>query len=356
MSTGRYIGVGVLVLLGFWVEKGLGEGWEWSSRLDLSYVRDSNVFESISEPMSDHTGRFLFQLSGGGRPIKPVVLSFRYSGGLQGYGRYSMENRMVNDVKSSCEIPFWSRASLGVEFQGRDKTFFQIDRGYRFWQGSSFVRWTFPSGLRAELFYAFSLLDYVEGVNFDYDYRGGGVLLEMALMPRVTWEFQFVLGESRYERTAFGYEKTDDYTYQWIDRGRVQEDDLQEVSTTLEVYQWALVQFGYSYQWNLSNSYGYSYNQPQLNVLVAKTLPWGLAVRFYWVLQMKDYTDSLTPLLQIRPDTENEENSFTLVDLSKDLMQNLSLRFRLGWYKNESPFRDRYYKKNLISMGFTQRF
>jgi hypothetical protein len=263
---------------------------------------------------------------------------------------------MINDVKGSCEIPIQTGLSSGVTFQGRNKTFFNAEGGYSFYQASPFFRWSLPYGLRGSLFYTISFLNYSRGLNYDYRYRGGGIRLGLALWSRLTWDLRWTLGSLRYDRYAFAYEKIDPQTYQWFDLGMTQKDDLQEISTTLEIYKWALIRIEFSYLKNSSNSYGYSYTGPKINVLAAKSLPWSLTLRFYWTLLLKNYTDSLQPLLQLRPDTENEENNFTLIDISKDLKQNLSLRFRMGWYQNESPFRDLYYEKNLISLGLTQRF
>lgn len=356
MSLNRYIRVAVLVILGLWVEDGLGQEWNWASRVDLSVVRDNNVFESLSDHSADYAGRILVEFSSTGRPLKDMMLSIHYTGGLEAYWWHTIENRMVNDATTVCEIPLNKRFSIGANFHGRSKTFFHAQRGYRFFQGSPFIRWTSSFGLTGTIFYSQTSLDYAEGSQFDYQYRNGGILLEFAFWPGVQWDLQLTLGALHYDRSAFDYEEMTFQTYQWFEKGIQQKDHLKEVSTTLEVYKWALIRIGFSYQKNTSNSYGYSYRCPKIKILAAKSFPWGLTLSLYWTLLLKQYTDSLQPILQLRPDTENEENSFILADLSKDLRNNLSLRFRLGRYKNESPFRDLYYEKNIISVGITQRF
>ena len=129
-----------------------------------------------------------------------------------------------------------------------------------------------------------------------------------------------------------------------------------EFATGLEIYQWIFAGIQLSYQKIQSNNYGYAYTCPRLRCILAKSFKWDLTVRFYWSLYLKDYSDDLKPILQVFPDSENEENSFTVVDLSKDLRNQLSVHVRLGWYQNESPFRDLYYQKQLLSMGLTKRF
>lgn len=352
----RPVRIAVLVYLGFWTSQGLSQEWRWESRLDLSWVLDGNVFESVSDPQAAHSGRFFFEFSARGRPLKKLALSINYKGGLEGYRQYSVENRMVNDVTGLCEISLPKRFSAGTNFQGRNKAFFEVQRGYRFYHASPFVRWSFAYGAATTIFCAYSSLDYTGGTHYDYAYRSGGVLLEFALWPGVRWDLQASLATIQFDRSAFDFEEINRQTYEWIDMRMRQQDELAEITTSLEIVKWAFLHFRFTYQKNTSNSYGYSYSCPKISILAAKNFFWGLTLRFYWTLLMKQYTDSLQPILQLRPDTEHEENSFTLVDLSKDLNKNLSVRLRFGRYRNESPFRDLYYEKNIVSVGFTQRF
>lgn len=347
--------MGVFLFLVFLGEEGVSQNWRWQSRLDISWVRDSNVFESLTETLADHTGRLLIELSGRGQTLRPLTVWLRYKGGLEGYGQYSIENRMVNDGMATCEIPIQHSISSGVTVQCKAKTFFQTSRGYLLPQVSSFLRWSLPHGLRGTLVYSFSFLDYTQGTYFDTKHQSISLILTVAPIPEVTFDLQGTTGKLKYERHAFEYVWADT-AYQWFDLGRRQKDHFHEISAQIEIYKWALCRIRCSYQKNVSNSYGYSHSCPELRMIIAKSLPWDLTLRFFWTLQWKQYVDSFQPLLQIRPDSENEESSFTIIDISKDFFKNSSLRFRLGWYRNESPFRDRYYEKNLLSLGFTQRF
>jgi len=335
--------------------RSVGQSWKWQSRLDFSWVHDDNVFESLTGTNSDHSGRVLADFYGRGSLFKPVLLSLRYQCGLEGYSQYRVENRVINDGEVIFEVPIHRFFSFGTTLQGKAKTFFQTTRGYGFYQLSPFIKWISPKGLRGSLFYSYSLLDYRQGFYFDVRNQSGGFFIEYQVMPEITLDFRWTIGAFQYERHSFTYILLDT-SYQWMDLGVQQNDQYQVISTQLEIYKWALMRIGFSCRWNDSNSYGYGYACPEIRIIMAKSFPWDLTLRFYWSHRWKKYTDTLEPLLQIRPDTENEESSFTVLDISKDIMAKSSFRIRLGWYRNESPFRDRYYTKNLFSIGFTQRF
>jgi hypothetical protein len=123
-----------------------------------------------------------------------------------------------------------------------------------------------------------------------------------------------------------------------------------------EWYGWALLRIGISYRRNVSNSYGYAYEVPTIHVLGARALPWKLTVRIFVSLQWKTYTDPLQPFLQIRPDTEIEENNTMVLDLSRDFGRGWEIVLRSAWYQNESPFRNLFYKKRVIGIGLSKRF
>lgn len=355
LAMSRYIGISVLIFFVFTQDEIRGQEWRWQSRLDFAWIHDDNVFESLTGTFHDHTGRILGDISGRGEFLKNMTVSLRYQGGLEGYTQYHAENRMVNDAKAIVEIPLGRSLSFGVSLGGRAKTFLQTIRGYRFLQTSPFVHWTLPYDLRGSFFYSYSFLDYREGYYFDTRYQNGGVSVEYTPLPEVSLGIRWTMGVFRFDRHNYSFILVDS-TYEWIDLGEQQKDHFHEISTQLEIYKWALVRLGFSYQKNESNGYGYGYSCPEIRLIVAKNLPWNLTLRFFWTFRWKRYSDTLQPLLQVRPDSESEESSFTVVDISKDLMKNCSIRIRGGWYRNESPFRGRYYKKNLLLIGFTQRF
>lgn len=351
----KHVGLCLLIFTGM-LSEGRCENWRWSSRLDGSIVHDNNVLESISNPFADFTGRFLTDVTSHGRVFQSLNVFMQYRGGLETYKSYSEENRMVNDIQGNLTFPIHPEFSAGLNFQARNKLFFSAHRGYWYVQSSPFIRWKFPYNVRVSLFHVLSFLDYADGVIYDYLHQGAGVRIECAVTRSFNWNISWTFGNLRFDREAQDYEPIDLFNFQWTNLDKKQKDHHQELSTSIELYYWILLRIQYAYERNMSNSYGFTYNRPKFNILAAKNLKWGFTLRFYWNMLLKKYSDSLQPILQIRPDTENEENSFLLVDLSKDITKNMSVRFRMGWYRNESPFRDLYYEKTLISGGLSHRF
>jgi len=351
----RYFKIGIAVFFGFFAGRGLGQEWRWESKFDFLLIYDNNVFESLTGSLTDYAGRVLIGISGKGTLGRTLSTSTQYQGGVETYSRYGEENRMIHDGKVALELPIQRTLSIGATVHGKTKTFFLAQRGYVFSQGSPFIRWVLPYGLHCTFYYSFSFLDYTGGTFFDTKHQQCGISLEHAFLPEISAYLQWSISRYLYERNAFEYAKRDSI-YQWEDLGKRQSDYFQEISSCVEIYQGALIRILFSYQKNVSNSYGYSYSCPEMQIMIAKSFFWDMTVRLFWNHRWKKYRDSLYPLLQLRPDSENEESSFTLIDISKDFMKKCSITLRLGRHENESPFRDRYYKKSLVSLGFSQRF
>jgi hypothetical protein len=93
-----------------------------------------------------------------------------------------------------------------------------------------------------------------------------------------------------------------------------------------------------------------------VQVLAVKGIGFRWTAGFYWSWQNRRYTDPLDPFLPIRPESENEENNCFLIDISRAVGRRTSLKVQAGMYRNESPFRDLYYRKILYSVGMTHAF
>ena len=328
----------------------------WKERLDVSLLYDSNVLEAVSNAHGDAAGSLAAYLAGSCRPSGATTLSLEYDGGLQIYGRHGGEDCMVHDLQIRCDRRVVPRLAAGIACQGRSKLLFRSDRGYALYRARPFLVWDLSARLRSRFFCSFSRLDDVRETRFDYRQGSIGLCVERDLAARLTGKLQYSLGRLMYDRTALDYRLFGSGAYQWVSLGEEQEDSRQEVTASLEFYRKVLMSCDLSYTSNRSNGYGYGYDQFGCQFLVARTLPRDLTMRLYWAFLLKQYTDNLRPLLQFRPDTENEENSYALIDLSKDLKERISLRIRLGYYRNESPFRDLYYEKSVCSAGVTGRF
>lgn len=336
--------------------KALAGDCRWQERLDFSLIHDSNVFETVADTKNDLAGRLHASFAGSCRPADGLFIALDYNGGLELYSQYSDESRLVNSLQARLDGKLGSRFTAGMTCHGREKLFFRSTRGFSVYRALPHLTLVASGRFRATLYGTFSWLDHDQGRYFDFQQIGVGLTLEQTFSEQLLGKLQFSLGESEFNRAAVAYEPLLPQEFPWLTLAEQQSDNRREIMAALEFYGWALLQCDVSYVTNRSNAYGYAYNLWKTRILLGKTLPWDLTLRLYWTALYKEYTEDLEPLLQVRPDTENEENSHTLVDLSRDLGAAYSLRIRLGWYRNESPFRDLYYEKTVISSGLTRRF
>jgi len=350
----QYIIILIFILL--YCNSSYAQQWRMKTNLTLSSGYDNNVFESLDSSQTDCFSRLMIDSGVKTKLFKTVTLNLNYQGGAELYKRYSIENRTINHFGVLVNLPVYRGLSAGVRIKQRVKTFFKGENGYNHFHGMAFLQWSLRYGLRTIIFYSQSKLDYVHGNNYDYHCKNGGLRFEMAISPKIHLEIQYSSGSYGYDRQALDYEKLDSLVFIWYGLGTAQRDRLQEISATLDVYWWALFRCGFSYLENRSNSYGYSYKTPIIRIVTAKSLAGGFLLRILWNFQIKKYSDSLQPILTLRPDTENEENNVILFDLVKDISKKISLQLRIGLYKNESPYRDLYYQKSRIALGMTYRF
>jgi hypothetical protein len=328
----------------------------WSAKCSVGMLQDSNVFESYDRPVRDGLGRVWLDAGGRARPLKPLLLFVNYSGGIDFYASHSDEDRTVHTLIGSAEMPVWGKTVFGLDLQGKAKSFLRTDRGYATGRLSPFLRWNLFDRALLKASWAVSGFDYSPGEAFDHSSRSLGITLESSPFPRVRWCLGFASHELGFKRQAVKWVFPQYPISPWIPLGFTQKDKITEYSALVEVYFWAYWLFRYSYERNRSNGYGYSYRDPEFELVFAKMLPWRLNVKLFWTQRAKTYSDPLTPFLQVRPDAEDETTSETLLDVSRALNEKLTARVRVARYRNESPFRNLYYRKDIASLGFCYEF
>jgi hypothetical protein len=327
-----------------------------SAWADVSLVHDGNVFETEGDAKSDASARLMFQCAWKRRSEKGAGLRLSLQGAVEAYGRYSKENRSLGQAVTGFSLPLNAAVSAGCDSDVRFKTFFETSRGYAFYKISPFLLWRMGRGFNGTAFFAVSRLDFIGGRLYDYSAHAGGIRVDWAAASAVVLSLQHFFGEVLYSREAYGLSNRLKNSEQWDALGLSQKDSNGETSVQFEWSQWLLLRGGIGYEVNRSNSYGYAFNRPKVNVLAVKSLAAGWTLGLFWTSQIKRYSDSLRPILQISPESENEENNCVLIDATKNLGQTASVKFQAGLYRNESPFRNLYYQKILYSVGLTRRF
>jgi hypothetical protein len=328
----------------------------WSAKASVGLLRDTNVFESYDRQVEDGLGRLWFDAAAAVRPVNPLRLWMEYSGGIDVYAGQAVEDRVVHTLTGSAELPLRGKTAFGVDLQGKAKSFMRVDRNYATARVSPYLRVNLFDRALFKASWTVSKFAFSPGNAFDYSARSADAAVESSPLPRVKWSLGFALHELRFKRQAVKWVFPDYGISPWIPLGFSQKDKVAEFSASVEVYYWAYWLIRCSYERNRSNNYGYSYRDPEFELVFAKMLPWRLNVKLFLTQRAKTYSDPLTPFLRIRPDAEDENTSQTLLDVSRPMNKRLTARFRLARYRNESPFRNLYYRKDIASLGFCYEF
>lgn len=324
--------------------------FDWQARLDLSFIHDSNVLESIYDQQSGNSARILVNMECTKHFTNHDQFHMVYRGGLEGYQALSPENRIIQHLSLIYAYKLTRHATIGLEPQVRWRTFFQSDRGYQWQKIDAFAQINLPWGFGIKVYTSLSKMD-ASGQHFDYNSRSDG----FKIMWRKSNKLLLYTGYSSelMNNKEFAYSYMTNYPFLYPEDNK-QKNLLQETMFGIEWMGWVLCRLELCYQTQFSNSYGYDFKKPEAELILVKSLPSHLSFRAYGRYQLKDYLDDLTSLIQIHPDTETEQSRYLLCDLIKDLNKNQSMRLRVGWYQNESPFRNLYYKKTVISIGMSQ--
>jgi hypothetical protein len=334
----------------------MGRPFDWQCRTDFSLVNDSNVLESLDQPRSGQSVRLLLDLQVNPRFSQKQSLSLEYLGGIEGFQQFGNENRAIQHGTLLYHYLPLKSIAVGTLIQTRWRSFFQVTRGYHWTSGELFLRLYLPYGFRLKFHTSLSQINHARAAEFNYRSRDDGVMVSWSGSPRFQFFTRYYTELRKFDSAAYTLESSDIQDVVFLPKNENHEDLQWKFAAGLEWLSWLLIRLEVSFERQASNSYGYDFERPGFELMVVKTLPWHLALRGYMHYQNTDYLDDLTALVQIHPDTETEESRYLLLDLIRDLNQKTSIRFRAGWYQNESPFRDLYYEKYLFSIGISQSF
>ena len=342
----------IILLLLLFHQIGSSQTWHWKSRFEGALVYDSNVFENFQNPVDDRLGRFFWELTGKNR-YQRVNTFMQFKGGLDGYSKHTIENRMVNELKGNHAFPITKRLAGSISYRLRARTFFKSSRDYLYISGSPAIQYQISRYFKT-LFALSTMSFYFKGnPNYNYNFLSARFALS-GTIHSLLLRFHIRTGTISYNRNAIDYVNLENGY--WADKGMIQKDNIIEGGIGFETYSWALVQTYFTWRQDRSNSYGSSYDLYQIHLILAKPLPWKMTCKLIGHLYLKSYNNSFDDIIQILPDTELEENTYLIFDIAKDVSDKHEIYVRTAWYKNESPFRNRYYEKFLFSAGCSFRF
>jgi len=322
--------------------------WRTHHRLQIGYEHDSNVLEAIHHEQGADNLRLLLDFKAQRRG-----LSLAYQGGYQLYPGYAAENKLANEFSAGLQHRLAGNVDIGVQVWARLKIFLNSDQDLArgFWQ--PFIQWTLNRHASLRTGFRQDGLDYARSDYFDY--TGPGFFLQWRQRLAGHWTVMptVAISQNRFQRTA---QQLLGNTPGLIMEAVRQQDDVTSAGLYSE-WLWRSLLLSVHYQWqqNHSNSYGYNYDRHGLTLMFTEQIG-TFFVRGYMTWQKKNYRDALLPFLPIELDTEQEENNFYVIDLSRDLVPDVTAVVRWAWYKNESPWANLYYKKTLLQTFLEWRF
>ncbi len=322
----------------------------WQTAFHCAFLFSDNVFESVDETRADGGTRLMWILR---PPVlqhkKKLWLSAQYQGGFEGYGNYAAENRWIHQVTGHSGWQFAKRFRLMWQGHLRQRNFLSSNHQFTRIQQNTGLIFNPGAGISAGIKTKNLQLKVKDNPVFDHQGNGAHFFIKWQINRNAAVKPFAEYLNLTYSRDA--YAQVDTLNFQ--PTARAQEDQLSRIGFQLEFYVDVFIRLGMLYEINRSNSFGFDYHKPQLHFLAARSLTRGWTFSLFLKFSWKKYKDPFAPFWPVSPDTEIEENNMIWTTLSKDISPHVLWKTQWGWYRNESPFRDRYYSKHFILTGFS---
>ncbi len=327
--------------------------WRTKTRLQTSYEFDDNIRENPNDSLGlikDSSVRFIFHSKATRRAAKSR-LAFEYQGGLQTYFQNSLENKLINEIKASTLVRL-GRLQLGARGNGRLKIYLSDVLDYASGNLEVFVRPPAFTNLQAEIGVKTDGITYQNHSIFDFSAVQVSVALSRKLTPGLSLRLALTRGTRSYNRLAQVFNSEIDNLRETRVR---QKDESWQLRSMASYSRGFVINLTYMFQHLDSNSFGYTFNRHQVSVVFGVPLSRKTWLRGFGAVQIKNYAEDSQPILTTDLDTERDESNFLIIDLSRDLTDNLTAIARFATYRNESVTRDLFYRKSLLTLGFDFR-
>ncbi len=327
--------------------------WRTKNRLQTSVEFDDNIRESPPDSafqISAASVKFLAhaRASRAGRKTRIVL---NYQAGLQGYPDHSLENKLINEAAASSTFRL-GRFQLGLQAEGRLKIYLNDVLDYSTGALQATLGLPVIAGLRPLIGIRRAGIDYQNFPSFDYDDTTLDLTFAGKLRGNSTWNIAFSRSRVNYARSLITVRPDGSLFFS----EEAQSDLTLGFKASLGYVKKFLINLSYTFRDNDSNGLGFTYTRHQITAVFGMPLSRSIWLRAFAAGQFKMYRDEGPPIFPLDIDTERDESSFFILDLSKDLSANLTLVTRLAYYNNESVIRNRFYQKTLLSTGFDFRF
>jgi len=217
--------------------------------------------------------------------------------------------------------------------------------------GNAVARVNLPFRTSVDLGGETGQLDYAATDRFDFTFRGVESSFRRQLGASGVLEATINRRTLRYEREAWAYRENQTLA----PTGAAQRDVLTTARASITRGRKVVLQLAVEAQSNRSNSFGYDFKRARASGLLGFRPSRGWMLRAAAVWQKKRYRDDLSRFNLRDLDTEREQSNFVVLDLSRDLLREISLVARLAFYDNESTVPGVFYRKRLYFTGLEVR-
>jgi len=316
---------------------------------------DTNVLRDTTGRSADNTYQVFFHRRSSFNTAFKIYGAYSLSGGMSLYTRFSSENRASFNSAVNLRLPV-TRISV-INFDGTAKFKYYFNGiNYQLFNSHQGIILTPKPGFVLQFYADLIKFNMPDDPDFSYTCAGAGGSFTYKFSGSLSLSVRSFAAKRVFLRDAFDYTKNPDTSDNWIRKSFRQNDNIYSVSLNLQAFSVVFIDADISFDTNLSNSFGYSYRRPKFSFTIARAITENITLTIKGAVQKKAYKEKVAPILMVRPKTEFEENSFIIGDLARDFGDKNSIKIRFAFYKNESPFRERFYKKSVITVGYSHRF
>jgi len=326
--------------------------WDIKNRLQCGMEYDSNIRESRTASQAEPSLRMLFQTRGE-RKSAQFHIGFDYSAGYQAYAPQAKEDKLINEGNLRLERKIAKRLIIGVDSWGRLKLFLYNAIDYFMITSRLYSRIDLPHDAEFHFYIRPQLLDYRRSSYFDFNGYEYGLTVNKNLSRQFSVEFGLVFNKLTFDRQAIDRPLAENFILVLEEN---QLDKIQRYFIKLQYVRRIYASIGYFAEQDVSNSYGFSFQNQWIMLSLSKKLSPEILLRLYAMMQKKKYRETYGSFIPLELDSEREDSNFIICDLSRTLLENLSMFLRLALFHNESPYRSQYYQKHVVTLGLDYRF
>ncbi|MFQ6617309.1 MAG: hypothetical protein ACE5QV_01365 [Fidelibacterota bacterium] len=317
-------------------------------RFSTGIKYDSNVFETSQNPALDQAIRISGNLTFR-KYWKRVLVKIDFQSGGEKYFENIIEDRVINELDLILEYRIISKISGGIEARGWLKNY--LNRKFDYHTDIFKIYYRFPLWIKTglKLTFAYFTLNYLNPSSFDIREPFAEILFNIPVTKYLNTGIKYISGRSNYPLQN---------SLVLSDGGLVlktdnikRRDNFKKGIFYLTYTRKIFMNMEFNYRNLSSNSYGQTFRELAGLMLMTRKLGNKYYIKLFISSQIKKYSESYPDTIIIEMDPERNEQNIFLMELDRNISPNLIFKMGTGWYKNESKFRDRYYRKFLFTIG-----